>query len=200
MVFYLWSYYYLFSKFNFKIEVLIVADTKKNEKFFRVNKSINSNVVRVIDNDGKMVGDLPIADAIARARQLGLDLIEIVPKSSPPVCKIADFIKYRYELRKRDNLAKKKRKKNVLKEMKFRVNIGVGDFDVKLLRIRHFLENGDKVRVSLWFKGREILHKERGYELFDKIVKELSDVSRLDHSSKIEGKQIYMLLSPISES
>lgn len=152
----------------------------------------------MIGVDGQVIGVVTIEDAMGQARKAGLDLVEISPDASPPVCKILDFSRYKYESKKKQQEAKKKQKRTSLKEMKFRVNIGQGDFKVKLDKIKKFLESGDKVKVSLWFKGREIVYKDKGHEVFDNIISELGNLARLDAEPKMEGKQIIMILSPNS--
>ena len=142
-----------------------------------------------------MIGVVSIEDAMKQASDQGLDLVEISPNAEPPVCKILDFSRYKYDSKKRQQEAKKKQKKVSLKEMKFKVNIGQGDFDVKINKIRRFLESGDKVKISLWFKGREIVHRDKGHELFQKVLESLGEVAKIDSEPKMEGKQIIMILS-----
>ncbi len=142
-----------------------------------------------------MIGVVSIEDAMKQASEQGLDLVEISPNAEPPVCKILDFSRYKYDSKKRQQEAKKKQKKVSLKEMKFKVNIGQGDFDVKINKIRKFLESGDKVKISLWFKGREIVHRDKGHELFQKVLESLGEVAKIDSEPKMEGKQIIMILS-----
>jgi translation initiation factor IF-3 len=145
-----------------------------------------------------MIGVVTLDEALRQAKELGLDLVEISPNAEPPVCKILDFSRYKYDAKKKLQETKKKQKKTVLKEMKFKVNIGQGDFDVKLRKIKEFLEEGDKVKISLWFKGREIIHREKGNELFAKIIANLESVAKIDSAPKMEGKQIIMVVSPIA--
>ncbi len=145
-----------------------------------------------------MIGVVTLDEALRQAKELGLDLVEISPNAEPPVCKILDFSRYKYDAKKKLQETKKKQKKTVLKEMKFKVNIGQGDFDVKLRKIKEFLEEGDKVKISLWFKGREIIHREKGNELFSKIIANLESVAKIDSAPKMEGKQIIMVVSPIA--
>ena len=142
-----------------------------------------------------MIGVVSIKDAMKQASDQGLDLVEISPNAEPPVCKILDFSRYKYDSKKRQQEAKKKQKKVSLKEMKFKVNIGQGDFDVKINKIRKFLDSGDKVKISLWFKGREIVHRDKGHELFRKVLESLGEVAKIDSEPKMEGKQIIMILS-----
>lgn len=143
-----------------------------------------------------MLGVVSITEALKLAEKAGLDLVEISPNAEPPVCKILDFGKYKYESKQRINEAKKKQKVIVLKEMKFRPNIGQGDYEVKIRKIKDFLKEGDKVKISLWFKGREIIHNEIGMDLFKRITAELEGIAKIDSAPKMEGKQITMLISP----
>ena len=142
-----------------------------------------------------MIGVVTLQEARNQASDSGLDLVEISPTAAPPVCKILDFSRYKYDSKKRQQEAKKKQKRSSLKEMKFKVNIGTGDFDVKLNKIKKFLEAGDKVKVSLWFKGREIVHRDKGHEIFTKIIEKLGESAKIDMPPKMEGKQIIMVLS-----
>ena len=143
-----------------------------------------------------MIGVVSIDEAMKKASAQGLDLVEISPNAEPPVCKILDFSRYKYDSKKRLQEAKKKQKRVSLKEMKFKVNIGQGDFDVKVNKIKKFLESGDKVKVSLWFKGREIVHRDKGHALFHKVLESLGEVAKIDAEPKMEGKQIIMIISP----
>jgi translation initiation factor IF-3 len=145
-----------------------------------------------------MIGVVSLDEALRQAKDASLDLVEISPNTEPPVCKILDFSRYKYNAKKKLQEAKKKQKKTVLKEMKFKVNIGQGDLDIKLRKIREFLEEGDKVKISLWFKGREIMHREKGEELFEKIIANLESVAKIDSEPKMEGKQVIMIVSPLS--
>lgn len=147
-----------------------------------------------------MIGVVSLDEALRQAKEASLDLVEISPTSEPPVCKILDFSRYKYNAKKKLQEAKKNQKKTALKEMKFKVNIGQGDLDIKLRRIREFLEEGDKVKISLWFKGREIMHREKGDELFEKIIANLESIAKIDSEPKMEGKQIIMIVSPLSSS
>lgn len=142
-----------------------------------------------------MIGIVPLHKALQMASDATLDLVEISPNAQHPVCKILDFSRFKYDIKKKQQEAKKKQKKTSLKEMKFKVNIGQGDLDVKLKKIKEFLEDGDKVKVSLWFKGREIMHKDRGKELFDRILAGLENIAKIEVEPKMEGKQIMMVLT-----
>lgn len=152
--------------------------------------------MRLVNENGDMLGVVGIREALDLAEKAGLDLVEISPNAEPPVCKILDFGKFKYETKKRLHDAKKKQKIVVLKEMKFKPNISQGDFDVKLRKIKDFLKEGDKVKISLWFKGREIVHNEIGMKLFERISAELHEIAKVDQAPKMEGKQIIMVVSP----
>jgi len=168
----------------------------KKTRFPKSNKEIRAAQVRLIDENGEMKGVVSLREALDAALEVGLDLVEISPAAEPPVCKILDFSKFKYDIKKKSQEAKKKQKKTALKEMKFKMNIGVGDFNVKMTKIKKFLEEGDKVKVSLWFKGREIVHKDKGQELFTKIIAELGDTAKIDSEPRMEGKQIIMIIGP----
>ena len=152
--------------------------------------------VRLVGEDGEMIGVVAIDDALKQARAKSLDLVEISPQAEPPVCKIMDFGKYKYDQKKRAQEAKSKQKAASLKEVKFRPNIGQNDFEVKLRQMRKFLEAGDKVKVTLRFKGREVVHNDVGMNLFARIQEELVDIAKTDIEPKLEGKQILMMLIP----
>ncbi|MGC0371316.1 MAG: hypothetical protein DGJ47_000002 [Rickettsiaceae bacterium] len=146
-----------------------------------------------------MIGIVPLAEALTKAVNVGLDLVEMSPNAKPPVCKILDFSRYKYDAKKKMQESKKKQKKHSLKEMKFKVNIGQGDFDVKINKIKKFLESGDKVKVCLIFKGREIVYKDKtGKEMFEKILGSIGELAKIDAEPKMEGKQMLMVLSASS--
>ncbi len=153
----------------------------------------------MIGPEGEQIGILPIGEALQRARDLGLDLVEVAPKARPPVCRIMDFGKYKYELAKRDKQAKKKQQASQLKEMRFRPKIDEHDFRFKTNHVREFLEAGNKVRVFVMFRGREIVHLERGQTILDRVAEELSDISQVDVPPKREGNTLSMIVSPKSE-
>lgn len=164
----------------------------------KANKDIRASSVRLIDQDGNMLGVVQLRDALFKSSQAGLDLVEISPNAEPPVCKIMDFGKYKYEVKKKAHDAKKKQKIVALKEVKFRPNIGSGDFMVKLRNINKFLQEGDKVKISLQFKGREIVHNEIGMQLFHRIIEGTSEYGKVELNPRLEGKQMLMIIVPIS--
>lgn len=144
-----------------------------------------------------MKGIVGIREALELAERAGLDLVEISSTAEPPVCKILDFGKFKYESKKRVQDSKKKQKTNTTKEMKFKLNIGQGDFDTKLRKIKEFLAEGDKVKISLWFKGREIVHNDIGMKLFERMVEGLGELAKIESEPKLEGKQIIMVVGPV---
>jgi len=148
--------------------------------------------VRVIAADGKQVGVIPVREALRMAQEQGFDLVEVAPSANPPVCRLMDYGKYKYELKKQSGA--KKQKVQLVKEVNFRPNIGEHDLDVKINRIRQFLEEGHKAKVRIFFRGREITHPEFGRELADKIIEKASDVGAIDSFPKLEGKNLIMVI------
>jgi translation initiation factor IF-3 len=162
----------------------------------RCNGEIRSPEVRLIDANGDMLGVMSSAEAQRLARERGLDLVEISPNTNPPVCKILEYSKYKYELQKKAKLAKKNQKVVETKEVKVRPTIAEGDYQVKLKNAIRFLEDGDKVRFSLQFKGREVTHEEVGYNVINKFKRDLDDIAKVEVQPKKEGKQIFMIMVP----
>jgi len=148
---------------------------------------------------GEQVGILPTREALDRARELGLDLVEVSPNSRPPVCRIMDFGKYKYELSKKDKVAKKKQHTFQMKEMRFRPKIDDHDFTFKTKHIREFLESGSKVKAMVLFRGREMAHIEFGRDLMERVIKELADVAAIDMPAKLEGNSLSAVLAPKPE-
>ena len=163
----------------------------------RANDKIRAHEVQVINSEGKNLGTLPLREAIEIAKQEGLDLIEISPNAKPPVCKIIDIGKYRYDLQKKTNKAKKKQKTVNLKEIKLRPVTDTHDYNFKLKNAKRFLEKGDKVKFTVKFKGREMQHTNLGNELMDRIINDVSDVGKIEIRPKFEGKQIIMIIQPL---
>ena len=162
----------------------------------RVNDMISVREVRVIDAEGENRGVLSIADAQKLADDAGLDLVEISPNVDPPVVKVMDFGKYKYELQKKKNEAKKKQKVIEVKEIKMRPNIDQHDYDVKMRSIHKFLGEGDKVKVTLRFRGREMAHQELGLALLNKVRDELEEEAKVEQHPKLEGRQMIMVIAP----
>ena len=168
----------------------------KKDNLPKANKDIRAKEVRLVAEDGEMLGVMSIFDALKRAEIAGLDLVEISPQAEPPVCKMMDFGRVKYESKKKTQESKKKQRVIVLKEVKFRPNIGQNDFDVKVRNIQKFLSDGDKVKVSLWFRGREIVHNEMGKQLFQKVIDAVGEGAKLELEPKMEGKQMMMIMVP----
>jgi len=150
--------------------------------------------VRLIDENGKQVGIISSTEALKIAEEHGLDLVEIAPQTDPPVCKIMDFGKYKYQQQMRDRQSKKKQHVIKLKELRFRPRIGEHDLIMKINRARKFLNDGCKVKITLMFRGRELAHKEDGFNLIERVIKELSDVSVVDKAPVSEGRTIISFL------
>lgn len=151
--------------------------------------------MRVVGADGEMAGVMSVPQGIALAEEVGLDLVEVSPNAKPPVCKVLDYGKYKYEQQKKANEARKKQKTVDVKEVKIRPATEKHDYEVKMRNARRFLENGDKVKVTMRFRGREMAHQNIGLDLLKKMQKELSDVSKVDFHPKLEGRQMIMVLS-----
>jgi translation initiation factor IF-3 len=152
--------------------------------------------VRVITDDGEQLGIMAIRDAQKVATDKASDLIEIVPNADPPVCKIMDFGKYRYELAKKEKLQKKHQHITLVKEIRFHPNTDVHDFEFKTRHARAFLEEGHKVKATVVFKGREITYQDHGRELLDRFTERISDLSKLDQEAKMEGRQMIAIYAP----
>jgi translation initiation factor IF-3 len=152
--------------------------------------------VRVIGADGEMVGVLSREEALALAEESGMDLVEIQPTADPPVCRIMDYGKFKFEAQKKANAAKKKQKIVEIKELKFRPTTDDGDYNIKLRNLRRFLEEGDKVKVNIRFKGREMAHQELGMQMAARIEKDLADEVVIEQRPRLEGRQMIMMVAP----
>lgn len=152
--------------------------------------------VLLIDEEGEKQGEMPLSAALEAAREAELDLVEVSPNSNPPVCKIMDFGKFRFEEQKKKAEARKKAKRVELKEVKVRPNIDDHDYMVKMRAIHRFFEDGDKVKVTLRFRGRELAHTHLGMELLDRMRHELETVAKVEHEPRFEGRQVVMVMAP----
>ena len=161
------------------------------------NERIRALDVQVIGSDGGNLGTLQLNKAIELAKQEGLDLIEISPNANPPVCKIMDMGKYKYDLQKKANIAKKKQKTVSLKEIKLRPGTDTHDYNFKIKNAKKFITKGDKVKFTVKFKGREMQHTELGKELMNKIIDETKDIAKVESRPKFEGRQMVMIIQPI---
>lgn len=162
----------------------------------RVNDGIRAPSIRLIGANGEQVGVVTVREALVLADEAGLDLVEISPNAEPPVCKIMDFGKYKYELQKKANEARKKQKVIEIKEIKIRPTIEEHDYQVKLRAARRFLEEGNKVKMTLRFRGREMSHQNIGMEVLDRMQKDLSDLGKVESPARMEGRQVQMVMGP----
>ena len=181
-----------------------MADFKQNyfqrrtkDRGPRSNNRISSPEVQVITSDGENLGVLNTNEAISMAKNQGLDLIEIAPNANPPVCKIMDMGKYKYDAQKKANLAKKKQKIISLKEIKMRPVTETHDYEFKVKNAKKFIAKGDKVKFTIRFKGRELQHSSLGNELMDKIKQDMESVGRVELQPKFDGKQMIMVIQPL---
>ena len=162
----------------------------------RVNEDIEENEVRLIDETGENHGAVPIEKAIAMAKAASLDLVEISSNATPPVCKILDYGKYKYEAQKKASLARKKQKTVEVKEIKLRPGIEKHDYDVKMRAIEKFLSIGDKVKVTLRYRGREMAHMEIGMGVLERVREQFAGVTKIEQAPKMEGRQMIMIIAP----
>ncbi len=162
----------------------------------RVNRRIRIAQVRVITDDGTQVGVMPTSEALELAEEKGLDLVEVSPKARPPVCKIMDYGKYMYQMNKRAKEAKKRQHVTVVKEVKMRPKIELHDYDFKKRHAEEFLAEGDKVKCTVIFRGRELAHKELGRKLMERLTKDLEDVANVEVPIRAEGRTMIMILAP----
>ncbi len=163
----------------------------------RVNNRIISREVQVITSDGENLGVINTNDAISRAKDIGLDLIEIAPNAKPPVCKIMDMGKFKYDQQKKASKAKKNQKKIELKEIKLRPVTGIHDYTFKIKNAQKFLSKGDKVKFTVKFKGRELQHSHLGNELMNKIIQDMQNIGKVELQPKFDGKQMIMVIQPL---
>lgn len=162
----------------------------------RINDEIRVPQVRLIDQDGEMMGVMSAREALIRAYDVGLDLVEISPNAVPPVCKILDYGKYKYEQQKKANEARKRQKVVELKEIKVRPNIDDHDYDVKMRQMRTFISEGDKVKVTLRFRGREMAHQDLGSKVLERIRNEMAETTKVEQFPRLENRQMIMVLAP----
>jgi translation initiation factor IF-3 len=162
----------------------------------RINEEIRSREVQLIDQKGDNHGAVDTQIALEKAREAGLDLVEIAPNSVPPVCKILDYGKYKYQAQKKAAEARKKQKVVEVKEIKLRPMIDDHDYDVKMRSMQRFFEEGDKVKVTLRFRGREMAHQELGYKLLDRVKGDTLKLAKVEQEPRFEGRQVVMVLAP----
>jgi len=178
--------------FRFLAEELAIAAPKRN----RVNREITALEIRLIAADGNQVGVVRTREALEMAEEAGLDLVEIQPTAEPPVCRLMDYGRFRFDQKKKLNEAKKKQKQVQIKEIKFRPGTDEGDYQVKLRNLTRFLNEGDKAKVTMRFRGREHAHRELGLELLKRVEGDLAEISIVEQQPQMEGRQMIMVLSP----
>ena len=174
----------------------ISASNKRESDRARINEKIHVPEVRLIDADGNQVGIVSTREALRAAEESGLDLVEISPTASPPVCRIMDYGKFLFELSKKQSEAKKKQKQIQIKELKFRPTTEDGDYQVKLRNLIRFLNHGDKVKITLRFRGREMAHQEIGMKILERLQADTAEFAVVEQHAKREGRQLLMVLSP----
>ena len=163
----------------------------------RINERIRCPEIRLIGAEGENVGVVTPAQALQMAEEAGLDLVEISPNATPPVCKIMDFGKFKYEQQKKEAEARKKQKIIEIKEVKFRPGTDKHDYDVKMRSVLKFLGNGDKVKVTLRFRGREMAHQDLGRQLLEQIAEDITEFGKIENMPKMEGRQMVMMIGPL---
>jgi translation initiation factor IF-3 len=178
--------------FRFLAEELAIAAPKRN----RVNREITSLEIRLIGADGNQVGVVRTREALEMAEEAALDLVEIQPTAEPPVCRLMDYGRFRFDQKKKLNEAKKKQKQVQIKEIKFRPGTDEGDYQVKLRNLTRFLSEGDKAKVTMRFRGREHAHRELGLELLKRVEGDLAQISIVEQQPQMEGRQMVMVLGP----
>ncbi len=173
---------------------MAIAAPANNEP--RINDRIRAREVRLVAADGEQIGIRPLPEALAMAREQELDLVEVADKANPPVCRIMDYGKYKYEAAQRAKESRRKSTNIVVKEMKYRPKIGQGDFDTKTRKVEQFLEEGHKVKVTIMFRGREMQHPELGKKILDEVAEKVSDTARVEVVPKLDGRNMIMVLAP----
>lgn len=177
-----------------KFDKLIKTLSKKFKQFYRLNQYINAKKVRVIDEKGKQIGIIDLNQALKKAQQTGLDLVEIAPKADPPVCKIIDFKKFKYLESKKRQEEKKKSKKSDLKEVRLTLFIAENDLSFRMKKIEEFLKEGHKVKVNLMLRGRQVTKKDLAYDLFKKVIKRVGSFCKVEIEPRITGRRLEMTL------
>jgi translation initiation factor IF-3 len=165
----------------------------------RLNEDIDASTVRLVSDDGTQVGIVGLQQALDAAREKTMDLVEISPDAEPPVCKIMDYGKHVFDLKKKTAMQRKKQKQTQVKEMKFRPGTDEGDYQIKLRNVTRFLENGDKAKITLRFRGREMAHQDLGIAMVKRIEHDLEDIAQVEQYPKLEGRQMTMVFAPKSK-
>lgn len=176
----------------------VIRETNEKREEHRLNERIRVPQVRLIDQNGEQKGILSTQDALRMARDAGLDLMEVAPEANPPVCKIVDYGKFKYEKKKKEHQAKRKQTVIKVKEVQLRPQTDEHDLDYKFRNVRQFLLDGDKAKISIMFRGREVSYVDNGYRIMEKLINLVKDVSIVESSPKLEGKRLIMVLAPSS--
>ena len=177
-----------------RLEGCRIATPVDNE--LRINDRIRAREVRLVDPEGRQLGIKPLPEALHIARELDLDLVEVAPMANPPVCKILDYGKWKYEAAQRDKESRRKTSTVQIKEMKYRPKIGGGDFDTKTRKVAHFLDQGHKVKITIMFRGREMAHPDLGKRILDRIAEQLTPGAKVEAAPKLDGRNMVMVLAP----
>ncbi|MDF1587509.1 translation initiation factor IF-3 [Geminicoccaceae bacterium 1502E] len=164
---------------------------------YRVNRVIDAHEVRLVGAEGEMLGVVSLRDALAQAEEAGLDLVEVSPTAKPPVCKILDYGKFKYEAQKKANAARKRQRVIEVKEIKMRPGIDDNDYSIKMKKVRQFLDEGDKVKVTMRFRGREMAHQHIAIDILNKVKEEVADLGKVEQFPKLEGRQMVMVMAPL---
>jgi translation initiation factor IF-3 len=174
-----------------------MATAAQQQEEHRVNFRIEAREVRLIDAQGNMIGVVPTREALTRAEDAGLDLVEIAPTATPPVCKILDYGKFKYEAQKKANAARKKQRVIEVKEIKMRPGIDDNDYNIKMKKVREFIDEGDKVKVTMRFRGREMAHQHLAMGILEKVRTQIGDIAKVEQMPKLEGRQMVMVMTPV---
>jgi translation initiation factor IF-3 len=174
----------------------IALDKRSAKTFIRINDRIRAREIRVIDENGEQLGIMTVFDAIKIARERGLDLVEVSPNAIPPVCRIQDYGRFLYEKEKSDRAAKKKQKIILVKEVKFSVTVDVHDYQTKMKQAVRFLTEGDKVKASLRFRGRQMAHRELGYNIINRLIIDIGDAGIVEFMPRMEGTTLHAIIAP----
>jgi translation initiation factor IF-3 len=169
---------------------------QENRDTVRINSNIRITPIRVVSETGEQLGVITTEDALERARDVGLDLVEVAPNERPPVCRIMDYGKYKYEQEKKKKEQKKHQVQIKLKEVKFHVNVGDHDYETKMRNLTKFIEHGDRVKVSLMFRGRENAHRELGFEVINRVIQDTAEYTSVDQVPRLQGRFVTAILVP----
>jgi translation initiation factor IF-3 len=183
-------------RYNSYSSALIPREDRIDKRFIRINERIRAREIRVIDSEGQQLGIMPPFEALKKAREQNLDLVEISPTAQPPVCRIMDYGKFLYEQEKKERAAKKHQKVITVKEVKFRINVDEHDYEFKKNHVLRFLDEGDKVKATIFFRGREMTHTNLGRHILDRLIKDIGDKGIVEFRPRMEGNTLHAILAP----